>query len=90
MDPFLHLIMKILIALLGNVADSIAQTIVFYDTTFEVWQDLHEGFSKVDRIRIATLRSSVNNLKQGTKSVLEHFTEMKALWEELSSHRPIT
>jgi len=75
--------------LINCVLESISQTIVFYDKTFEVWQDLHERFSKVDRIRIATLRSSINNLKQGTNSVLEYFTEMKAIWKELSSHRPL-
>ncbi|XP_024632847.1 uncharacterized protein [Medicago truncatula] len=71
------------------VSDFIAQTIVFYDTAFDVWHDLQERFSKVDRIRIANLRSTINNLKQGSKSILHYFTEMKALWEELASHRPI-
>ncbi|MCI60764.1 hypothetical protein A2U01_0082020, partial [Trifolium medium] len=33
--------------------------------------------------------SSINNLKQGTKSVLDYFTELKSLWEELNSHRPL-
>jgi len=28
-------------------------------------------------------------MKQGSKSVLEYFTEMKTLWEELNSHRPM-
>jgi hypothetical protein len=28
-------------------------------------------------------------LKQGDKSVLDYFTKMKSLWEELSSHRHI-
>jgi hypothetical protein len=27
-------------------------------------------------------------LKQGSKTVLEYFTEMKTLWEELNSHQP--
>lgn len=75
--------------LINSVSDSIAQIVVFYVIAFEVWQDLHESFSKVDRIRITNLRSSINNLKQGAKYVLEYFTELKALWEELSSHRPI-
>jgi len=75
--------------LIASVSDSIAQTVVFHDTTFDVWQDLKERFSKVDRIRIANLRSSINNLKQGSKSVLEYFIELKALWEELHSHRPL-
>ena len=68
---------------------SFAQTIVFYDTALDVWRDLQERFSKIDRIRIATFRSTINNLKQGSKSVLDYFTELKALWEELASHKLI-
>jgi hypothetical protein len=81
-----HLVQSWLIA---SLSDSIAQTVVFHNTAFDVWQDLKERFSKVDRIRIANLRSSINNLKQGSKSVLEYFTELNALSEELHSHRPI-
>jgi len=47
-----HLVQSWLIA---SVSDSIAQNIVFHDTAFDVWQDLKERFSKVDRIRIAKL-----------------------------------
>jgi len=52
-------------------------------------EELKERFSKVDRIREASLRSSINNLKQGSKFVLEYFIEMKTLWEELNSHRSL-
>jgi len=75
--------------ILNSLSELIAQTVVFCDSAYEVWQDLHERFSKIDRIRMATLRSSINNLKQGTKSFLDYFTELKGLWEEFSSHRPI-
>lgn len=74
--------------IINYVSDSIAYAIVFYDYTFEVWQDLHERFSKIDHIRIVMLRSSINNLKQGPKYVIDYFTELKALWEEFSSHVP--
>ncbi|GAU33433.1 hypothetical protein TSUD_380690 [Trifolium subterraneum] len=70
--------------ILNSVSDQIGSTIVFHENAIDVWRDLQERFSKVDRIRIATLRSSINNLKQGTKTVLDYFTEMKALWEELT------
>jgi len=39
--------------LINSVSDSISQTIVFHDNAFDVWEDLKERFSKVDRIRIA-------------------------------------
>jgi len=75
--------------IINSLSESIAQTVVFYDFAMEIWQDLHERFSKVDRIRIANLRSSINSLKQGNKPVIDYFTELKVLWEEFSSHRPI-
>ncbi|GAU11490.1 hypothetical protein TSUD_344800 [Trifolium subterraneum] len=75
--------------IINSVSENIAQTLVFHENCVDVWEDLQERFSKIDRVRIANLRSSINNLKQGSKSVLEYFTEMKMLWEELNSHRPI-
>lgn len=61
---------------LNSVTPPIAQTIVFLENAIDVWKDLKEQFSKVDRIRVANLRSEINNLKQGSKSVLDYFTEM--------------
>jgi len=75
--------------ILNSVSESIAQTLVFHDSVISAWEDLTERFAKIDRIRIASLRSTINNLKQGSKYVLEYFTEMKTLWDELNSHRPI-
>lgn len=46
-----------------------------------------ERFSKADRIRVSMLRSAIKYLKQGSKSVLDDFTEIKTLREELNSHR---
>lgn len=68
-------------SIINCVSNSIAQTIVLYDYAFEVWQDLHESFNKINHIRIATLRSSVNNLKQGRKFMLDYFTTLKELLE---------
>ena len=75
--------------LINSVSPQIAQTLVFHEHAIDVWEELKERFAKVDRIRIASLRSSINNLKQGSKSILEYFTEMKTLWEELNSNRPM-
>jgi len=75
--------------ILNSVSLQIAQTIIFHVCTIEVWEELKDRFSKVDRIRVPMLRSSINNLKQGSKYVLDYFTEMKTLWEELNSHRPM-
>ncbi|MCI04355.1 integrase catalytic region, partial [Trifolium medium] len=73
----------------NSVYAPIAQTIVLSENVINVRHDLKERFAKTDCIRISTLRSSLNNLKQGSKSVLDYFTEIKGLWEELNTHRPM-
>lgn len=75
--------------ILNSVSPVIAQTIIFLENALDVWIDLKERFAKSDRIRVFNLRAEINNLKQGNKSVLDYFTELRGLWEELNSHRPI-
>lgn len=59
------------------------------ENALDVWIDLKERFAKTDRIRVSNLRAEINNLKQGNKFVLDYFAELRGLWEELNSHRPI-
>jgi len=67
--------------ILNSITESIAQTIVFHDTTISAWDDLKERFTKVDCVRISSLRSTVNNLKKDTKIVLEYFIELRTIWD---------
>jgi len=53
------------------VSESIAQTIVFHDTTFFAWEGLKECFGKVDFICISSFRFAILNHKQGIKFFLE-------------------
>jgi len=64
---------------LNSISPQIAQTLIFHIHAIDVWEELKERFSKADRIRISTLRSSINNLKKGSKSVIDYISEMKTL-----------
>jgi len=55
----------------------------------DVWIELKEWFLKSGRIRVAKLRYGMNNLKQGSLSVTNFFTELKILWDELEIYRPL-
>src|SRR4051812_34131567 len=61
--------------ILNSVSPAIAQTIIFLENALDVWIDLKERFAKTDRVRVSNLRTEINNLKQGNKSVLDYFTE---------------
>jgi hypothetical protein len=75
--------------IINSVSESIAQTLVFHEYAIDSWEDLHERFAKAGRIRIVSLKSALHNLKQGNRYVLDYYTDMRALWEELNSHRPM-
>jgi hypothetical protein len=74
--------------IMNSVSDNIAQSIVYIDNVSDVWNELKERFSKADRIRVWKLKTEINNLKQGTGSVNDYYTELRSLWEEFDSHRP--
>jgi hypothetical protein len=59
---------------------------VFLENSIDVWQDLKERSSGVDCIHVANQRSKINNLKQGSKYVLDCFTKIRGLWEELANN----
>ncbi|XP_050920116.1 uncharacterized protein LOC127137731 [Lathyrus oleraceus] len=69
--------------IMNSVSDSISQSIVFMENALDVWNDLKERFSQGDLIRIFELQQEIYNLKQETKSVIDFFSNLKILWEEL-------
>lgn len=58
------------LGLIDLVFEPITQTVIFHDTIIDVWEDFKEHFSEADRIQIVNLRSTINNLKQVSRSIL--------------------
>ncbi|CAN1247853.1 hypothetical protein LINPERPRIM_LOCUS6515 [Linum perenne] len=75
--------------LLNSVSDDIAQSLISYDSAFNVWTDLKKRFSQCDAIRIADLQAKIASCNQGDSTVTQYFTNLKMLWEEYLQYRPI-
>ncbi|GAU29576.1 hypothetical protein TSUD_153260 [Trifolium subterraneum] len=73
----------------NSVNSSIAQSIVYYDVAATAWNDLKSRFSRADRVRVASLQRELYALRQDSTPVLEYFTKVRGLWEELEIFRPI-
>lgn len=71
----------------------------FHENVVDVWEDLNVPFSKADdiflflfferkadHICISYLCSFINNLKQGSGSLLDYFIKIRSLWKKLNSH----
>ena len=75
--------------LINSVSPSIAESVMFTENAFDVWNELKERFAQVDRVRIAELQHELYQFKQGTQSVTDFFTQLKIMWEELEAYRPM-
>ena len=74
--------------MLNLVSKDISSSIIFVETTFEIWNDLKDSFQQSNGPRIFQLCRDLLNLNQAQNSVSVYFTQLKSLWEELSHFRP--
>ena len=65
------------------------QSVIYLDHAANIWSDLKERFSQSDLLCIAELQEEVHALKQGSQSIIDYFTSLKSLWEELDNYRPM-
>ncbi|XP_019433606.1 PREDICTED: uncharacterized protein LOC109340385 [Lupinus angustifolius] len=67
----------------------IGQSTVYIDSAYELWQDLKERFSKGDHFRMSDALQELHSVRQGDRTISTYFTDLKTLWEELESLRPM-
>lgn len=75
--------------IINFVSPSIAENVMFMENASDVWKDLRSRFSQGNRVQIAELQPELYHLKQGGLSVIDFFTQLKIMWEELENYRPI-
>ncbi|KAE9594174.1 putative retrotransposon gag domain, gag-polypeptide of LTR copia-type [Lupinus albus] len=70
------------------VEDTIVKSILWIDDALDVWKDLHDRFSQGDVFHISELQEDFYRLSQCSLSILEYFTRLKTLREELDNIKP--
>ncbi|KAL6191946.1 hypothetical protein ACLB2K_038335 [Fragaria x ananassa] len=63
----------------------IADSVTYYSSAHEVWEDLHEHFSQANATRIFEIQRYIASLRQEQLSVSVYYTKLKALWDELAA-----
>ncbi|XP_065865129.1 uncharacterized protein [Euphorbia lathyris] len=72
-----------------SVSNQIAQSVIWFDSAADVWNDLKDRFSQGDNIRVSELQKEIQALVQGSLAVNDYYTQLKTLWDELSNYRPL-
>lgn len=72
----------------NNITPKISDTCMFLDTTKEVWDCVHETYSKVnDATQIYEIKTKMLGAKQGTRIVTKYANYLKGLWQEINLYQ---
>ncbi|KAL5574169.1 hypothetical protein UlMin_023766 [Ulmus minor] len=72
-------------AISGDIADSL----LYIDSAFEVWRDLHDRFNQGNGPRVFQIKKQLSSLTQGSLDINAYFTQLKILWDELKEFQPV-
>ncbi|KAL5798940.1 hypothetical protein ACOSQ2_003760 [Xanthoceras sorbifolium] len=76
--------------IVNTLNPEIADSMIYYSTTHEVWEDLCERFSQSNALRIFEIQRDIAYLRQEQLSVSAYYTKLKGLWDELASYSDTT
>ncbi|XP_074305190.1 uncharacterized protein LOC141640232 [Silene latifolia] len=55
-------------------------------SVFDIWKELKERYSTGNAPRVHQLKSELSECRQGTRSVVEYYTHLKTIWDELGNY----
>ncbi|XP_071713627.1 uncharacterized protein [Rutidosis leptorrhynchoides] len=71
--------------IMNSVSDSIVKSIMFIGTASEIWKQLEKRFALSNGSRKYKLHKEVYSCEQQGSAVIDFYTKMKCIWEEIDS-----
>ncbi|GMI65892.1 hypothetical protein HRI_000258500 [Hibiscus trionum] len=75
--------------LLNSVSKEISASLIYHSSAADIWKDLQDRFQQNNGPRLFSLRKKLGELVQGQSSVSTYYTQLKILWDELMSIKPV-
>lgn len=72
-----------------SLEPSILKSVLWIDTTSDMWNNLRKRFHQGDMFRIDDLQEEIYLHKQGDSSISDYYTHLVGLWQEIQNFRPI-
>ena len=71
--------------LTNSVSPKLQSSIIYEDTTLEIWNDLKNRFAQTNGPRVFNLQKDIAELHQGELSITDFFTQLKVFWDQLQN-----
>ena len=68
--------------LLNSLSENIRNSVMYFDTALELWNDLDERFGQSNKARLFQVQKDVSCLSQGDLDIASYYTKAKQLWDE--------
>lgn len=75
--------------LLNSMSSDIRNSVAYFSTAKEIWDDLAVHFSQSNLPRVFQLRKELTSLQQGSLSVTPYFTKFRTLMAEIDNLSPL-
>ncbi|KAK4383884.1 hypothetical protein Sango_2739700 [Sesamum angolense] len=75
--------------LLNSITKNITDVFLYAKSARELWVELEERFARCNGPLLYQLQSEITSITQGDLSVVEYFTKLKILWDELVQLTPL-
>ena len=72
--------------IVNTLNPEISDSVIYYTTAHEVWEDLHERFSQSNAPRIFEIQREIAYHRQEQLSISIYYTKLKSLWDEVASY----
>ncbi|RVW44988.1 Retrovirus-related Pol polyprotein from transposon RE2 [Vitis vinifera] len=72
--------------IVNTLNPEISDSVIYYATAHEVWEDLRERFSQSNAPRIIEIQREIAYHRQEQLSISVYYTKLKSLWNELASY----
>jgi hypothetical protein len=77
--------------ILNSINQTLINTMIFSNTTAEVWPDLNEQFSQGNLSRIFELKQQgIAEHRQQQQSITVYYTTLKSFWDVLGSYNNLS
>ena len=74
--------------LTNSISPKLQVSIIYEDTTLEIWNYLKNRFSQTNGPRVFNLQKEIAELQQGEMNITDFFTQLKVFWDQLQNLSP--